>query len=196
MTKPLDQAISALEEQEQARRASIEGREPSMSEKKERRDKFFEKLAIGRRLKKLFVLAAAIALLALVVWSYKTTVTIQQNGGLLSKLVVDTRPCSIAVPGTETVLTGSRSYSYRYREFNGWRWYDSSTVEEETRIDINGSGLTIIGSNANDPASETWVKNIDLGERYSQLLVNKQRYTILYGEKRIALTIDYRDMCK
>lgn len=197
MTKPLEQAMRELEEQDRIERESRRTKGPSMSEKKEKRDSVFSKLNIKRALKRIVVLVFLTVVVIASVNALSFYLEGDKKGGLLSKSVIDTRECEIKFPGSERALKGTRSYSYRYSEFNGWRWYNTSEVVEETRLSIEGTPLTIIGGNAHEPADKTWVKNIEQGERYSQLIENKQRYTLILGDsKKVSTTVDYRDMCK
>ena len=137
----------------------------------------------------LLLLAAGVLGSAFVIKGY-------ESGGLIKKTVVDYRECAIEIPGTTQVIKGTRSYQYQYKQFAGWRYYNAAAVNEETRLNIEGTEMTIIGNSPHTAADKVWSKNIDRGERYSQLLQKEDRYTIIYGEDRIVISVDYSAMCK
>lgn len=144
-------------------------------------------------------LVLCIVVLLLGIASYEPALFLYEGyeaGGIKKKYVVDTRPCNIPIPGTDSSLRGQREYGYTYYEFNGWRWYSANTVEEKTRINTVGDPMTIIGISEGESSEASWLKNIDMGERYSQLLENKDRYTFVIGDKRYIAVVDYEAMCK
>lgn len=137
-----------------------------------------------------------LALLALAVFALGQYIEGDRKGGFTQKSVTDFRECRIPIPGSEDYITGTRSYSYKYSQFGDWRWLDTTTIEEETRINIEGNGMTIIGTSAGKSSRESWTKNIDIGERYSQPLQREERYTFVIGSKRQIVVIDYNEMCR
>lgn len=137
-----------------------------------------------------------LAVFALAVFALGQYIEGDRKGGLIEKYVVDFRECRIPVPGSEDYITGTRSYSYKYYQFSDWRWFNTTTIKEETRINIEGGGMTIIGVSAGKPSKDSWTKNIDIGERYSQPLQREERYTFVIGSDRKVVVIDYNEMCK
>lgn len=105
--------------------------------------------------------------------------------------VDDSRPCQIKVG--ENIVTGTRVYRSRYDTIFGYRITKESSIEEETRIDIQGKGMTIVGLKADQTYT---AMNITQGEQYRQLLKPADTYVFVMDGGKSAAAINYRAMCK
>lgn len=109
------------------------------------------------------------------------------------KYGMDTRPCMGKVG--ERTITGTRTYGYRYMTVLGYKIYmtPEKEVEQETRLDISGNGMTILGMQADGTLQKTMISD---GERYRQLLHPADSYTFFMDGGKNTAVIAYTDLCK
>lgn len=124
------------------------------------------------------VALAIIGIGALGYWGYLNKTT---------EYLVDTRSCLFKVGNVE--LTGTRTYSYPSTEIFGVRFIDTKHIDEKTKLNLNGSPLTIIGQDSD----KWWAVNIDQGERGVQVLKPADSYSFIMG-KQVGV-VAYRALC-
>lgn len=132
-------------------------------------------------------------LIALTVFLVLITVSI---AGILGKYAYDTkvvgrfndmRMCSTIVGKYR--LTGTRTYSYPYVEILGYRLIDSSKILEETKIDIKGNTVTVVGIDSD----QWWSIYIGKGEQGTYKL--KQADTYIFTSDDNVGVVDYSAFC-
>lgn len=92
----------------------------------------------------------------------------------------------------ERTVTGTRTVSYRYYQILDWRAHDESTVETETRLDINGNGMTVI-QYIDGKAEKLAVSD---GEKYRPLLKPAERYSFFMDNGKNFAELSFNDICK
>lgn len=109
------------------------------------------------------------------------------------KYAQDLRPCIFKVG--ERTITGQRSYEYRYMTLFNHKivMTPSSEVQQETRLDITGNGMTILGSHAGAAPDKLIISD---GERYRQLLKRADDYTFFMDGGKNTAIVAYSDICK
>jgi hypothetical protein len=90
----------------------------------------------------------------------------------------------------DSELTGTRTYSYPYQEYLGYRLIQRDGVEEKTVVTVNGGGLTVIGLKDTD----FWVNNVKEGERGPVTLKDANNYVFQQGKNWAAAK--YSEFCK
>lgn len=93
----------------------------------------------------LFVLVLA-ATVATIGWVYENKV--------VSKRVVDHRPCYLKQDGIE--VTGDRSYSYINNELYGLRWSTIDTLYERTEVKVTMKGMTVVAITPDKKSKTLW----------------------------------------
>lgn len=95
----------------------------------------------------------------------------------------------------ERTITGTRSYSYRYMTVLGYKIFmtPQSEVEQETRIDVNGNGMTILATR-DGKATEKYV--ISDGEKERRLLKPADSYTFFMDGGKNTAILAYNQICK
>ena len=138
--------------------------------------------SVANFLTKLYIVISILAILAIAgggYWVYQNRAT-----GFL----IDERQCHFKLPNYE--VTGTRKYSYGFTEYFGWRVIDTKVITEETRIDVVGVGMLIVGNSAGD----WWSTRIKDGERGTQLLKNFNSYTFIVDNA--VGVVEYDKLCK
>lgn len=92
----------------------------------------------------------------------------------------------------ERTVTGTRTVSYRYYQILNWRAHDESTVETETRLDINGNGMTVI-QYVDGKAEKLAVSD---GEKYRPLLKPAEKYSFFMDNGKNFAELSFNDICK
>jgi len=146
---------------------------------------FGDKVGYFLRSLPVYILTAMLFAVAL------TSLAVYLDGGIKKRTVMDTRDCRIPF-GDDRVIEGARRYTSTYHEALGWRAYDSSKVEEQTYIQINGQPVSIVGI---DNGGESWAIHIGAGEMRNQLLAPADKYVFMVGDNRKTVTANYRDIC-
>lgn len=109
------------------------------------------------------------------------------------KFGMDTRNC-IAKVGERTI-TGTRSYSYRYMTVLGHKIYmtPESEVKQETRLDVNFNGMTILATSASAPVEKYSISD---GVKERPLLNRADSYTFFMDGGKNTAIISYNTLCK
>lgn len=109
------------------------------------------------------------------------------------KFGMDTRNC-IAKVGDRTI-TGSRTYAYRYMTVLGYKIFmtPEKEVEQETRLDVTGNSMTILGTKLDGSIEKTMIGD---GEKYRQLLKSADHYTFFMDGGKNTAIIAYNALCK
>jgi hypothetical protein len=127
-----------------------------------------------------FFLTVLLMVIGLIVWyGYENKVTGR---------FIDDRSCEFSIGNRE--MTGIRTYSYPYTEIFGFRFIDTSTIEEKTTINIRGDAMTVVGHSS----TGWWAINIGTGEIGKQVIKNAESYTFVMG--KAVNVIPYRQLCK
>lgn len=142
--------------------------------------------AVARRTARIFrFIVASLALLTLtglggVGWyGWETRIT---------GTVTDERPCGALIG--ERQLTGYRQYSYPFNEVFGFRFIDTSKIDEKTIIRMNGSALHVVGIDKKD----WWALKIDQGETGIWTLKHATTYVfVAFGKTNV---VPYNAFCK
>mgnify|MGYP003482363262 CR=1 FL=1 len=109
------------------------------------------------------------------------------------RLGMDTRACIFKV-GDRTI-TGTRTYTYRYMTVLGHRIFmtPEAEVEHETRIDIDGKGMSIVMNTAGEKHK---TKIIGDGEKYRQFIDRADTYTFFMDGGKSTAVLAYGEICK
>jgi hypothetical protein len=92
----------------------------------------------------------------------------------------------------ERTVTGTRTVSYRYYQILNWRAHDESTVETETRLDINGNGMTVI-QYVDGKAEKLAISD---GEKYRPLLKPAEKYSFFMDNGKNFAELSFNDICR
>jgi len=101
----------------------------------------------------------------------------------------DYRTCSVKVGNKE--VTGTRSFTYPFTEVLGYRFIDTKHIHQETKIDIRGDAITIVGTQGD----KWWAIPVGTGERGVQLLKPADAYTFVIDGKDAGV-IEYNSFCR
>jgi hypothetical protein len=132
--------------------------------------------------------ACLLALAATTLYVYKDRIVTQYD-----KFGMDTRSCISKVG--ERTITGTRTYSYRYMTVLGHKIFmtPENEVQQETRIDVSGNGMTILGTKADGTVDKTMISD---GEKFRQLLKPAETYTFFMDGGKNTAVIAYNELCK
>jgi len=95
----------------------------------------------------------------------------------------------------DRTVNGTRTYGYRYMTVLGYRVYmtPADAIEEETRIDIVGNGMTIILQDGGEPIKKEFISD---GERFRKLLNRADSYIFFMDGGKNTARVEYKDLCK
>jgi hypothetical protein len=102
---------------------------------------------------------------------------------------ITTKNCS--VPFGKDVVTGKREYSSPTRSLFGFELVVKGEVDTQTKLDIRGNKINIIGMKDGKFA---WRRNVTDGERYDQLMLPVDTY-IFFNDKETSV-VSYEQFCK
>jgi hypothetical protein len=103
---------------------------------------------------------------------------------------VDYRPCKYEDEKTGITITGRRSYSYMQHSILGFQFRDTSKVDEQTQIDVNGSAITVVGL-----SKDSWYSlYVDTGEQGIQIL--KPAMSYVFTTQKKAAYVGYDSFCR
>lgn len=180
-------------EEEWARAEHQADLDKKMREKLDRREALAAKAkAVAYRTYRIFMWVLLVCCLLSVVGAllfvYKDKIVTD-----FDKYGTDTRPCISKVG--ERTITGTRTYSYRYMTVLGHRVFmtPEKEVEQETRIDVTGNAMTILGTKLDGSIEKTMIAD---GEKYRQLLKPADHYTFFMDGGKNTAIIAYNSLCK
>ena len=153
-----------------------------------RRRKAFEKKVKWARIKVLLTIPVILFVVCLYfVQNWRTYVTDYDAYGY------DTRTCRIQVG--ENVLTGTRTYGYRFMTVLGHRIFmtPDSEMDQETRIDITGIGMTIIMHMSDGTDRQKTIKD---GEKFRQFLDRADAYSFVMDGENVAAAVKSKNLCR
>lgn len=164
-----------------------------MREKLDRREALAAKAkAVAYRTYRIFMwvllVCCLLSVVGAVLYVYKDKIVTDFN-----KYGMDTRQCISKVG--ERTITGSRTYSYRYMTVLGHKIFmtPEKEVEQETRLDVTGNGMTILGTKLDGTIEKTMISD---GEKYRQLLKPADHYTFFMDGGKNTAIIAYNSLCK
>lgn len=164
-----------------------------MREKLERRSALAAKAkAAAYRAYRIFMwvllVACLLAVVGAVLFTYRDKIVTDYN-----RYGMDTRQCISKVG--ERTITGSRTYSYRYMTVLGHKIFmtPEKEVEQETRLDVTGNAMTILGTKLDGSIEKTMIAD---GEKYRQLLKPADHYTFFMDGGKNTAIIAYNTLCK
>jgi hypothetical protein len=115
------------------------------------------------------------------------------------------RSCSMALD-KDLVITGKRSYTYKYQEVFGYRFTDTSTSFEKTTLDVRNIEMTVVGQYTKpkpiDPTTGVappgeerwWAIQTGIGDKDARVLKGADNYTFVVG-KRVGV-VTYDSFCR
>jgi len=89
-------------------------------------------------------------------------------------------------------ITGRRTYDFQQNELFGIRWNDAKGVTEQTRVDVVGKQMLVIGLTADD---KWWAYPISMGERGIQPLKSASSYVFVVDGDKVGAA-KYEEFCK
>lgn len=127
---------------------------------------------------------ALLIVAAVSAWSYSDSARSQ----FYTQFAVDERACGIKVGSSQ--ISGRRYYSYRYTELFGFRFIDTSKINERTELFVRGQGYIVMGILAD---KTHWVSEVDIGETGVEPLDDAEMYAV-YTANTVGL-VSYKDFC-
>jgi hypothetical protein len=128
-----------------------------------------------------FIAVGLLAIAGFLYYAYTTHV-----GGY----VTDERACSIDI-GKKNIA-GTRSYGYHYDEYLGFRFIDTRTISEQTKMQVRGAGYTVVNLYTDNTFDTT---RVGQGEQGIQVLKAAERYVFIFEDGSIGMS-DYKKLCK
>jgi hypothetical protein len=100
----------------------------------------------------------------------------------------DTRSCTWPVGGL--TITGTRSYTYGFQEYFGFRITDTAQITEKTIMNLDGTAMTVVGSTGD----KWWAEVVRDGDRGQLIMKPATNYLFVSG-KNIGM-VEYKSFCK
>lgn len=89
-------------------------------------------------------------------------------------------------------VTGRRTYNFQQNELFGIRWNDAKSVVEQTRVDVAGKQMLVVGLTADN---KWWGYPITMGERGIQILKPAETYVFVVEGNQVG-AVKYDEFCK
>ena len=132
---------------------------------------------------KLLCLCILIGVLGLVAitgwWGWKTRVV---------GVNTDTHSCTW--PVGNLTITGTRSYTYGFQEYFGFRITDTSQIAEKTIMNLDGTAITVVGS-----TGDKWWAEIEHDGDRGQLIMKPASNYLFVSGKNVGM-VEYKSFCK